>query len=75
MSGIDCCEDEQGLEQDRGVVPDTHQRPQQRYDDRNWAMPTASVGAPPVRDMIDVSPTSLATWVISSVSRQTPTPR
>ena len=29
------------------------------------AMPTASVGAPPVRDMIVVSPTSLAIWVIS----------
>ena len=29
-------------------------------------MPTASVGAPPVRDMIDVSPTSLATGLISS---------
>ena len=29
-------------------------------------MPTASVGAPPVRDMIVVSPTSLAIWAISS---------
>ena len=29
------------------------------------AMPTASVGAPPVRDMIVVSPTSLAIWASS----------
>src|SRR6516162_8529015 len=36
-----------------------------RKDDRMLAMPTASVGAPPVRDMIVVSPTSLAIWVIS----------
>ena len=31
-------------------------------------MPTAKVGAPPARDRIEVSPTSLASWV--SVSRR-----
>src|SRR5215470_9609190 len=36
-----------------------------RKDDRMLAMPTASVGAPPVRDMIVVSPTSFAIWAIS----------
>ncbi len=29
-------------------------------------MPTANVGAPPVRDMIVVSPTSFAIWVSMS---------
>ena len=29
-------------------------------------MPTASVGAPPVRDMMVVSPTSCAIWVSMS---------
>ncbi|MNY64880.1 hypothetical protein D3C86_2020550 [compost metagenome] len=28
--------------------------------DRMWAMPTASVGAPPAREMMECSPTSLA---------------
>src|SRR6266545_221485 len=36
-----------------------------RNEDRMLAIPTASVGAPPVRDMIVVSPTSLAIWAIS----------
>src|SRR6266545_204983 len=36
-----------------------------RKDDRMLAIPAASVGAPPVRDMIVVSPTSLAIWAIS----------
>src|SRR6478735_6493383 len=31
-----------------------------------WAMPTASVGAPPAREMIVCSPTSAAVWVITS---------
>ena len=28
-----------------------------------WDMPNASVGAPPVREMIDSSPTSAAAWL------------
>ena len=39
--------------------------------DRMLAMPTASVGAPPVRDRMVNSPTSCATWVsISGVTRK-----
>src|SRR6266478_1912713 len=37
-----------------------------RNPDRMVAMPTASVGAPPVRDMSVVSPTSCAIWVSMS---------
>ena len=33
--------------------------------ERMWAMPTASVGAPPAREMMVFSPTSAAAWVIS----------
>ena len=35
-------------------------------DEMMWAMPTASVGAPPAREMIVCSPTSAAVWVITS---------
>ena len=37
-------------------------------------MPTASVGAPPVRDRIVVSPTSCATWVSMSGVTAKPQP-
>ena len=37
-----------------------------RKPDRISAMPTANVGAPPVRDMIVLSPTSCAIWVSMS---------
>jgi hypothetical protein len=41
--------------------------------DRMWAMPTARVGAPPAREMMVFSPTSLAIWV--SMSGVTTKPR
>ena len=65
-AGIDRGEDEQRLEQDGEVVPDARQRLPPRKPDRMVAMPTASVGAPPVRDMIVASPTSCAICVSMS---------
>jgi hypothetical protein len=37
-----------------------------RNEERICAMPTAKVGAPPVRERMLFSPTSFAIWVISA---------
>ena len=43
-------------------------------DEMMWAMPTASVGAPPARETMVVSPTSLAVWTMVSGEIAKPRP-
>ena len=65
-SGIDGRQDEQRLEHDREVVPERGARGRRTTPPRMLAMPTASVGAPPVRDSSVASPICVASACICS---------
>ena len=65
-SGVDGGQDEQRLEHDGEVVPEAIMAVPPTNCCMMWARPTARVGAPPVRETMVSSPTSLAVWASMS---------